>query len=71
MKPQPTPNATPIAAPAPDPAGEAQKRAIADALWTEIHWLMPRNRTVTITVIGDRITVELGPPDPARRPSSH
>ena len=44
---------------------EAQKRAIAHAVWTEIHWRMPRDRTVTITVEGDDIAVELGPPAPS------
>ena len=52
-------------APAPPPpsaADEAQKAAIAQAVWTEIHWLMPGDRTVTVTVEGDDIAVELGPP---------
>ncbi len=51
------------AAPAPPCSGdEAHKRAIARAVWTEIHWLMPRDRTVRVTVDGDDIAVELGPP---------
>ena len=52
----------PATAPHPSAAEEAQKAAIAKALWTEIHWLMPRDRTVTVTVDGDDIAVELGPP---------
>ena len=48
---------------APGTAGEeARKRAIARALWTEIHWLMPTDRTVAIAVDGDHIAVEFGPP---------
>ena len=43
---------------------DALKRAIAHAVWTEIHWLMPRDRTVVVTVDGDAISVELGPADP-------
>ena len=46
----------------PSAAEEAQKAAIAQAVWTEIHWLMPRDRMVTVTVDGDDIAVELGPP---------
>ena len=46
----------------PSAAEEAQKAAIAQAVWTEIHWLMPRDRTVTVTVDGDDIAVALGPP---------
>ena len=52
----------PATAPPPSAAEEAQKAAIAQAVWTEIHWLMPRDRTVTVTVDGDDIAVELGPP---------
>ncbi|MCY3846461.1 MAG: hypothetical protein OXH69_23295 [Acidobacteria bacterium] len=49
---------------------EARKRAIARAVWTEIHWLMPTGRTVAIAVDGDHIAVEFGPPKPNRHPSS-
>jgi len=57
--------------PAPGTVGdEARKRAIARALWTEIHWLMPPDRTVAIAVDGDDIAVEFGPPKPNRQPSS-
>lgn len=56
---------------APGTAGdEARKRAIARALWTEIHWLMPPGRTVSISIDGDDIAVEFGPPKPNRHPSS-
>ena len=49
---------------------EARKRAIARAVWTEIHWLMPTDRSVAITVDGDAIEVEFGPRDPDREPPS-
>ena len=45
------------------PTDAAQKRAIADAVWTDLLWLMPPDRTVTVTVRGGRVGVELGPPD--------
>ena len=45
------------------PTDEAQKRAIADAVWTDLLWLMPPDRTVTVTVRGGRVAVELGSPD--------
>ena len=51
--------------PLPDgPGDEAQKRAIADAVWTDLLWLMPPDRTVTVTVRDGRVAVELGPPGP-------
>ena len=50
---------------------ETQKCAIAQALWTEIHWLMPTDRTVTITVDGDDIAVEFGPVDRSDKPTAH
>ena len=46
------------------PTDEAQKRAIADAVWTDLLWLMPPDRTVTVTVTQGRVAVELGPSDP-------
>ena len=56
---------------APGTAGdEARKRAIARALWTEIHWLMPTDRTVAIAVDGDDIAVEFGPPGCAPQTSA-
>ena len=43
------------------PTDDAQKRAIADAVWTDLLWLMPPDRTVTVTVRDGRVTVDLGP----------
>ncbi|MYI48525.1 MAG: hypothetical protein F4114_05485 [Rhodospirillaceae bacterium] len=43
---------------------EARRRSIAHSVWTENHWLMPRDRTVVITVEGDAIEVEFGPAEP-------
>ena len=54
-----------------EPADEAQKRAIARAVWTDLLWLMPRGRTVTVTVRDGRVAVHLGPPDPAAPSTSH
>ena len=42
-------------------ADEARKRTIADAVWRELLWLMPRERTVTIAVCGGKVSVNLGP----------
>ena len=64
--PLPAPAGIP-AAPSDSDADEARKRAIARALWTDIHWLMPTDRAVTITVDGDDIRVAFGP----SRPASH
>ena len=53
------------AVPVPDgPGDEAQKRAIANAVWTDLLWLMPPDRTVTVTVRDGRVAVDLGPPGP-------
>ena len=52
------------------PADEAQKRAIADAVWTDLLWLMPPDRTVTVTVTRGRVAVELGPSDPMPEPAA-
>ena len=40
---------------------EARQRTIADAVWREIFWLMPRDRTVTIVVRGGKVSVDIGP----------
>ena len=40
---------------------EARQRTIADAVWREIFWLMPRDRTVTIVVHGGKVSVDIGP----------
>ena len=42
-------------------AEEARRRTIADAVWREIFWLMPRDRTVTIVVRGRKVSVDIGP----------
>ena len=52
---------TPVVATPAGPTEEAHKRAIADAVWTDLLWLMPPDRTVTITVDGGKVAVELGP----------
>ena len=54
-----------------DAAHSAHKRAIADAVWTDLLWLMPPNRTVTVTVRGGNVSVEPGPPDRVPLPASH
>ena len=54
-----------------DPGDEAQKRAIADAVWTDLLWLMPTGRTVTVTVRDGRVAVELGPPGAAPKVPAH
>ena len=46
------------------PSDEAQKRVIADAVWTDLLWLMPPERTVIVTVTRGRVAVELDPPGP-------
>ena len=73
MKPHtpPAPQPAPAAVAPPYGDDEAPKRAIADAIWTEIHWLFPHDRTVTVTVRGDDIAVEFDPVAPAAPPTSH
>ena len=56
---------------APQSGDEARRRAIAEAVWTEIHWLFPRDRRVTVTVDGDDIAVALGPPRTPVPPAAH
>ena len=63
--------AAPLAGAVTHTGDEAQTRAIADALWTEIHWLFPRDRSVTVTVDGDDIAVKFGPPCTGGRPTAH
>ena len=59
-------------APAPQVPGDAaQKRAIADAVWTDLLWLMPTGRTVTVTVRDGNVAVELGPPGPMPESPAH
>ena len=58
--------------PAPqEPGDDAQKRAIADAVWTDLLWLMPTGRTVTIAVRDGTVAVELGPPGAAPEVPAH
>ena len=47
------------AAPTSFATDEVQKALIAQAIWTDVHWLVPKERTVTVTVNGDRIDVRL------------
>ena len=43
-------------------ADGATRTAIARAVWQDIHWLMPKGRTVDIAVRGENVLVKLGPP---------
>ena len=71
MKPAAIPDTAVVpAAPLP-PDDEARKRAIADAVWTDLLWLMPPDRSVTIVVTGGDIAIELGPPGPAPELPAH
>ena len=40
---------------------EAIKHTIAEAVWREIFWVVPRDREVSITVASGRVSVEFGP----------
>ena len=62
MKPAALPDTAAVPAAPFLPGDEAQKRAIAKAVWTDLLWLMPSDRTVTIAVTGGDVAVELGPP---------
>ena len=44
---------------------EARKHTIAEAVWREILWVMPRDREISIKVAGGRVAVEFGPENPA------
>ncbi len=44
---------------------EARKHTIAEAVWREILWVMPRDREVSIKVHGGKVAVEFGPENPA------
>ena len=59
------------ASPPDRPGDEAQKCAIANAVWTDLLWLMPPDRTVTIAVTGGDVAVELGPPGAAPEVPAH
>ena len=71
MKLAAVPDTSGLAAAPPPPGDEAQKRAIADAVWTDLLWLMPTGRTVTVTIRDGRVAVELGPPDRAPEAPAH
>ncbi|MDE0171899.1 MAG: hypothetical protein OYH76_23080 [Defluviicoccus sp.] len=81
MTPEFVDSARSIAAAAPPPApnaescleiaDEAQKRAIARAVWTDLLWLMPPDRTVTVTVRDGRVHVELGPAEASPAAPAH
>ena len=61
MKPAAVPDTAGVPAAPPPPGDEAQKRAIARAVWTDLLWLMPHGRTVTIAVTDGEVAVEFGP----------
>ena len=44
---------------------EARKHTIAEAVWREVFWVMPRDREVSIKVSGGKVAVEFGPENPA------
>ena len=44
---------------------EARKHTIAEAVWRDILWVMPRDREVSIKVSGGKVAVEFGPATPA------
>ena len=44
---------------------EAMKHTIAEAVWREIFWVVPRDREVSIKVSGGKVAVEFGPENPA------
>ena len=71
MKPAAVPDTAAVSAAPPRPDDEAQKRAIANAVWTDLLWLMPPDRTVTIAVTGGEVAVELGPRGPAAEVPAH
>ena len=71
MKPAALPDTAAVPAAPFLPGDEAQKRAIAKAVWTDLLWLMPSDRTVTIAVTGGDVAVELGPPGAAPEVPAH
>ena len=44
-------------------ADEATRTAIAQAIWREVHWLIPKDRPIDIAVRGDDVLVTLGASD--------
>ena len=71
MKPAAVPDTAVVPAAPLLPGDEAQKHAIARAVWTDLLWLMPSDRTVTIAVTGGNVAVELVQPGPAAAVPSH
>ena len=71
MKSAAIPETGEFAAAPPRPGDEAQKRAIAKAVWTDLLWLIPIGRIVTITVTDGDVAVDLGPYDPAPEGTAH
>ena len=71
MKPAAVPDTACVAAAPARPDDEAQKRAIAKAVWTDLLWLIPIGRIVTITVTDGDVAVDLGPYDPAPEGTAH
>ena len=71
MKPAAVPDTAAIPAAPARPDDEAQKRAIANAVWTDLLWLMPPDRTVTIAVTGGDVAVEIGPRGPTPELPAH
>ena len=65
----PVPHAAAVEAAPAQPTDQTQKRAIADAVWTDLLWLMPRPHRSPSH--GGNVSVELGPPDRAAFPASH
>lgn len=44
---------------------EARRHTIAEAVWREILWVMPRDGEVSIKVSAGKVAVEFGPESPA------
>ncbi len=71
MKPAAVPETAAVPAAPFLPGDEPQKRAIAKAVWTDLLWLIPIGRIVTITVTDGDVAVDLGPYDPAPEGTAH
>ena len=52
-------------------AAAAPDRPSDEAVWTDLLWLMPTGRTVTVAVRDGRVAVELGPTDRAPEAPAH
>ena len=65
----PEPAQAPVGAPC--ASDDAKKAAITRAVWTEIHWMMPKDRAVSITVDGDDVSVAFGPTRTGAQPTAH